>query len=473
LKSQQLIGQASTMQNQPGNPFVYPKDVGIIAMDIYFPKTCVSQEELEKYDQVPAGKYTVGLGQKTMAFVGDREDVNSVCLTVVKNLFEKYNINPKDIGRLEVGTETIIDKSKAIKTVLMDLFKESGNFNVLGIDNKNACYGGTAALFNSIDWMESSYWDGRYALVVAADVAVYEKGPARPTGGCGCAAMLIGPNAPLVFERGLRSAHMEHVYDFYKPLPTSEYPTVDGKLSVSCYLRALDNCFQIYAKKFYAKEGRQYNFMNDADFYVFHAPYNKLVQKSFGRLFYNDFLLNKSNLAYKDVQHLADVPTEKSYDSREIEETFVKMSKNAYNTKVVPSTVVPTQIGNTYTASLYFGFASLLASVGSAGLQGKRLIMFSYGSGLASSMFSIKVQGCVDNIVKKMDVKNRLAQRTFVEPAKYSQVLDEKQKRYTLVEEFTPTGSVDELFPGTFYLTKIDKMHRRLYARKPVLASKL
>lgn len=47
---------------------------------------------------------------------------------------------------------------------------------VLGIDNKNACYGGTAALFNSIDWMESSYWDGRYALVVAADVAVYEKG---------------------------------------------------------------------------------------------------------------------------------------------------------------------------------------------------------------------------------------------------------------------------------------------------------
>ena len=52
-------------------------------------------------------------------------------------------------------------------------------------------------------------------------------------------------------------------------------------------------------------------------------------------------------------------------------------------------------------------------------------------------------------------------------------MLDEKQKRYTLAEEFTPTGSVDELFPGTFYLTKIDKMHRRHYARKPVLASKL
>lgn len=29
----------------------------------------------------------------------------------VKNLLEKYNINPKDVGRLEVGTETILDKA--------------------------------------------------------------------------------------------------------------------------------------------------------------------------------------------------------------------------------------------------------------------------------------------------------------------------------------------------------------------------
>jgi hypothetical protein len=36
---------------------------------------------IEKFDQAPAGKYTVGLGQKAMAFVGDREDINSICLT--------------------------------------------------------------------------------------------------------------------------------------------------------------------------------------------------------------------------------------------------------------------------------------------------------------------------------------------------------------------------------------------------------
>lgn len=115
---------------------------------------------------------------------------------------KKYNISPADIGRLEVGTETLVDKSKAVKTVLMDLFKESGNTDIEGVDTSNACYGGTQALFNAIDWVESSAWDGRYALVVCGDIAVYERGPARPTGGSGIVAMLVGPNAALPIERG-------------------------------------------------------------------------------------------------------------------------------------------------------------------------------------------------------------------------------------------------------------------------------
>lgn len=68
------------------------------------------------------------------------------------------------IGRLEVGTETILDKSKSVKTVLMQLFEDSGNTDVEGIDTTNACYGGTAALFNAIAWVESSAWDGKLSL---------------------------------------------------------------------------------------------------------------------------------------------------------------------------------------------------------------------------------------------------------------------------------------------------------------------
>ncbi|VEL11463.1 unnamed protein product [Protopolystoma xenopodis] len=40
----------------------------------------------------------------------------------------------------------------------------------------------------------------RLALVVAADIALYGNKNARPTGGAGAVAMLIGPNAPLVFD---------------------------------------------------------------------------------------------------------------------------------------------------------------------------------------------------------------------------------------------------------------------------------
>ena len=43
---------------------------------------------------------------------------------------------------------------------------------------------------------------GRYAIVVAADIAVYASGPARPTGGAGAVAMLIGANAVLSIDRG-------------------------------------------------------------------------------------------------------------------------------------------------------------------------------------------------------------------------------------------------------------------------------
>jgi len=68
-----------------------PKNVGIVGIDVYFPRTYVSQEELEIFDGVSKGKYTVGLGQNNMAFCDDREDISSISMTVVKNLMEKYN----------------------------------------------------------------------------------------------------------------------------------------------------------------------------------------------------------------------------------------------------------------------------------------------------------------------------------------------------------------------------------------------
>jgi len=267
----------------------WPKDVGILAMDIYFPSTFVDQAELEQHDGVSAGKYTIGLGQTRMGFCSDREDVNSLCLTVVKRLLEKTGTKATDIGRMEVGTETIIDKSKSVKSVLMQLFAESGNTDMEGVDSTNACYGGTAALFNSINWIESSAWDGRLGLAVCADIAVYAAGAARPSGGAGAVAMLVGPHAPLVLDRGVRATHMQHVYDFYKPDMSSEYPVVDAKLSIQCYLSALDTCYRLYKQKA-AKRGANGLTLASFDAVLFHSPYCKLVQKSLARLALNDYL---------------------------------------------------------------------------------------------------------------------------------------------------------------------------------------
>ncbi|KAH9721686.1 Hydroxymethylglutaryl-CoA synthase [Citrus sinensis] len=267
------------------------KNVGILAMDIYFPPTCVQQEALEAHDGASKGKYTIGLGQECMAFCSEVEDVISMSLTAVTNLLEKYKIDPKQIGRLEVGSETVIDKSKSIKTFLMQIFEKFGNTDIEGVDSTNACYGGTAALFNCVNWVESSSWDGRYGLVVCTDSAVYAEGPARPTGGAAAVVMLVGPDAPVAFESKLRGSHMSHAYDFYKPNLASEYPVVDGKLSQTCYLMALDTCYKCLCSKYEKLEGKQFSLSN-ADYFMFHSPYNKLVQKSFARLLFNDFMRN-------------------------------------------------------------------------------------------------------------------------------------------------------------------------------------
>lgn len=61
-----------------------------------------------------------------------------------------------------------------------------------GGDSTHACFGSTAAVLAAADWIEGRAWDGRLAVVVATDAAVYPPGAARASGGAGAAAMLIG-----------------------------------------------------------------------------------------------------------------------------------------------------------------------------------------------------------------------------------------------------------------------------------------
>lgn len=59
-----------------------------------------------------------------------------------------HGIKYEQIGRLEVATETIMDHSKSIKTVLMQLFQDSGNSDVEG--SSHLCFPSLTNLFDRL-----------------------------------------------------------------------------------------------------------------------------------------------------------------------------------------------------------------------------------------------------------------------------------------------------------------------------------
>ncbi len=88
--------------------------------------------------------------------------------------------------------------------------------------------------------------------------------------------------------------------------------------------------------------------------------------------------------------------------------------------------------------------------------------MFSYGSGLAATMWSFKVEKSVKEIVEKSNVVARLAERIAVTPEEYSKVMKIREDHHSKGDH-KPVGSSADLFPGTFYLDNIDSAKRRHY----------
>jgi hydroxymethylglutaryl-CoA synthase len=128
---------------------------------------------------------------------------------------------------------------------------------------------------------------------------------------------------------------------------------------------------------------------------------------------YNDFVEDPSAPLYSsisaaDAETLLAVPRAKSYTDKSIEKTFVALSKPHYAKHVEPSMECAQRCGNMYTASLYGGLASLLSTVTPEVLKGKRIAMFAFGSGCASSYWGITVKGDTSEIRSKMDLMARL-----------------------------------------------------------------
>ncbi|KNC85610.1 hydroxymethylglutaryl-CoA synthase [Sphaeroforma arctica JP610] len=445
------------------------RNIGIKGIEVYFPRTYVAQSDLEAYDGVSAGKYTKGLEQQAMAFTSDREDITSMALTSFTNLMRNNDVDYKDVGFLSVGTETLVDKSKSTKSVLMQQFSESGNYDVQGVDSINACYGGTAAIMNAINYIETSDdYDGRDAVVVTGDIAVYEKGAARPSGGAGIVSLLIGPNAPLAYDRGVTGTHMEHVHDFYKPVLNSEYAVVDGHLSIDCYLRALAGAYNTYKQRYARVHGDNFS-LDKADYSLFHCPFGKLVRTSYAWLAYLDYVERPADPRFSGVpdKFMGLGIGAEAYGNKELLLTFRDLVKSDYESKVVPSLLLNQQLGNSYTGSLYMSLASLLSQKSSAELQQKRINMFSYGSGMAATLFSLKVVGDTSKIAMNDRVHEKLAQRVQMSAQEFTDTLDLRERTHNL-NDYTPVGDIGMLFPGSYYNEYIDSKYRRQYKQVPL-----
>jgi len=236
---------------------------------------------------------------------------------------------------------------------------------------------------------------------------------------------------------------MTNTYDFYKPRLDSEYPEVDGPVSVTTYTSALDAAYSRFrektakAKKIHSnghahvhgnglsKEGPSFS-IDDIDYAIFHSPYGKQVQKGFGRLFYNDFLSNPSAPQFANIpnpESFLETSYTASLTDKNLEKVFIGASKATYAKKVEPGMACSKRLGNMYTGSLYGCLASVLSSVSPSELKGKRLSMFAFGSGCAASFFTLRVKGDTSEIREKMDLLTRLASMKVVPCQEYVDAL--------------------------------------------------
>lgn len=74
----------------------------------------------------------------------------------------------------------------------------------------------------------------------------------------------------------------------------------------------------------------------------------------------------------------------------------------------------------------------------------------------------------LEKLVSSMsDLPKRLASRKRVSAEEFAAVMEQREQFYNKVD-FSPPGDIKNLFPGTWYLERVDEMYRRKYARCPV-----
>ncbi|MEY3037733.1 MAG: hypothetical protein RL143_300 [Pseudomonadota bacterium] len=318
--------------------------VGIDEISFYTSSYYLDLRTLAERQGTDPNKYYDGIGQEKMAMAAHDEDIVTLAANAALPIVERVGTDA--ISAVLFATETGIDQSKAAGVYVHRLLGLTSKCRV--VELKHACYSATAALQMACALVARQ--PEKSVLVIASDVARYDlDSPGEATQGCGAVAMLVRSN-PRVLEIDPEAGnHTEDVMDFWRP----NYRTtalVDGKYSTKIYLTSLKRSWEDYTEQ----SGVGYE---DIDYFCYHLPFGKMAQKAHSQL-------SRVNKSGQTPEQLA--------------------------AQIEPTLIYNRLIGNCYTASMYIGLCSLLENV-TEDLAGKRIGLFSYGSGSVSEFFAGRV----------------------------------------------------------------------------------
>jgi hydroxymethylglutaryl-CoA synthase len=394
-------------------------------------------------------KYTKGLGLQASSFPDTYEDIVTMGANAAHKLMQREGLQPRDIGRIDVATESAFDNSKPVSTYIAGCLEQrfDGDFHHANKgERKFACVSGTQSIDDAYNWIRAGRHRGRSALVIATDTALYARGDAgEATQGAGAVAMLISENPDLVelsTEQGYGSADET---DFLKP--NQQFPSVDGKRSVQVYLARMREAvedFESVAGDIHPE---------DLVLLPFHTPFPGMVRKAAALAYRHT--IRDTNIEEELADEIGRQPRPEAFDSdgahveamSEYTDRLVDTARyrDWYDRVVAPTLEISSQVGNWYTGSVHVARVSGLKHALEHGenLVGTRLGVASYGSGAQAEVHTETVQPGWEEQIARMDVDEQLSARYDIGFEEYERIHDVHNHDVdtTDVEEFTtPDG---------------------------------
>ncbi|MGB1568006.1 MAG: hydroxymethylglutaryl-CoA synthase family protein, partial [Candidatus Poseidoniaceae archaeon] len=202
-------------------------NVGIDDVAIHFPRLYMDMRDFAEMRGADYGKLNKGLGLKAMAIPDVHEDTATMGAMAVMRLIDRNGIDPRDIGRMYLGTESALDGAKPTATYILDMLTQryQGRFgedcfrNCDVVDMTFACIGAVDALHTTLDWAaRSNEDDDRIGVVIFSDNAKYDlESSGEYTQGAGGGALLIRQNPRLLEIPDCWGVSTTPVHDFFKP----------------------------------------------------------------------------------------------------------------------------------------------------------------------------------------------------------------------------------------------------------------